>query len=180
MAFAYSYQVDETGYDGLFKAFVRASKEANMEAKEVLERFAPGFADDIRKTFDAGGARGGRHKWRITKNPTPLIDTKRLYNSFNGRVEEHGDEIRVIVGTDVPYARQHNEGIATIGEHERRLLYSTGGLAFMRKVKVREHRRKIIQREFMFLTEEDLSVLDDASSFIFKAISDILGAEAAF
>lgn len=105
--------------------------DVNTWAMAGLGAAALLLADRIRDTFDAKGERGGHPKWLITRNPTPLIKTGRLYRSFEGRVVRSQDGFEVTVATDVPYALKHNDGLEGMPK-----------------------------REFMFFTDDDLDLVE--------------------
>jgi phage gpG-like protein len=100
--------------------------------------------------------------WRLRKNPTKwgkapkrngraiLVDTGQLRRSIRV-IRTTGDE--VVVGTDVPYARAHNEGlrldeIQQVKEHQRKvntIATLKGKKAAARMITVKAHTRRINQ-----------------------------------
>lgn len=153
----------ESPADGLYDLFVRIDSEFDRNILQVLEALAPRLADSIRLSFDVAGERGGRDKWIEIKNPTPLIDTGVLYNSIEGAVEQHGTDYVVVIGTDVPYARVHNEGgwVMTDVVASKNPGRGPRAVSMWRHGEREERELEIPQREFLFLTSEDAMMQED-------------------
>lgn len=91
-------------FDGVWKDIDRATLAG-------LERLSGILPNQIRKTFDAEGERGGNRPWVLGWNPTPLIDSGDLYRSFSGDVDIADRGYELTVSTDIDYARKHDEGL---------------------------------------------------------------------
>lgn len=101
------------------------------DIKKALDIVSPILVNNVRSTFDVSGARGGREKWVVTNNPTPLLGRGELKNSIEGLVEQQGNDFIIVIGTDKDYAQKHNEGLEGFPK-----------------------------REFMFITDGDFQVID--------------------
>ena len=113
-----------------FTTFI--SESVDKDIRLTLDRLAPKLSEAIKSTFDSSGARGGHDAWQVTSNPTPLVKTGHLRNSIEGHIDFSSDGYILVVGTDVDYAKKHNEGLE--------------GLP---------------QREFIFLTTDDERLVDE-------------------
>lgn len=147
------FRIEETPEKGIYTLFGEIEKDFHEEIRVVLDAIAPRLADKIRENFDMKGKREGHAEWDINKNPTPLIDRGNLYKSIEGIVQEQGDNYSVIVGTNLPYAKIHNEGGTTetdvvFDKHRSTGSYwiHTGGFRTM----------DIPKREFLFFVSGDL------------------------
>ena len=159
-----SMNTDETG-KRIQSMMVSYEKNFHSHIKEGMESLIPLLSDSIRANFESAGKRGDGQQWLTKHNPTPLIDTGKLYRSFNGIVEERGKNYVVIIGTDVEYAKVHNEGgvvktdvVPRPKEQRGRGPRTQSMWLHTKKFKQKE----IPKREFMFLTVGDDWNLDDA------------------
>lgn len=112
--------------------FAEVWDEQNTHIQKVLGEVGPRLADRVRETFDRKGERGGHEPWLITNNPTPLIKTGRLYRSIESNVRIDPTGFVLEIGTNVEYGKKHNEGIG------------------------------VPKREFLFLTDDDFALLQEA------------------
>ena len=115
--------------DDLFASVMSDIDKAMLRGLEKLKGILPG---QIRKTFDAKGARGGEPAWPIYYNETPLIDTGDLYRSFEADLNfgDLGSDYELEVYTDVEYARKHDQG-----------------------------EERMPRREFMYFADEDIDLI---------------------
>lgn len=126
--------VERSGWPVLGDLWADLAEEMHTDLVVRFNELGPQLADRIRDTFDAKGARGGNPPWVITFNPTPLIRTRRLYRSFNYEIVDSGETIALEVKTDVPYAREHDQGVGQI------------------------------PRPFMFFADEDIDLIEEVLS----------------
>ena len=134
----------------------------------AMEALVEELEERIKMTFDLGGARDGEPEWLVIHNPSPLVDTGVLQDSIKGRVEEEGDDIVVVMFTNVPYAATHNFGDTVDTDVRPTKKENRGRTSTSMWQHTGEFREvDIPQREFLFLTDKDV---DDIEQHIALAV----------
>lgn len=122
----------------------------------LMEKIAGIMLDAVDENF----VRGGRPAWTPLRyrDGKPLMKTRRLH----GSIEPRADNNQAVVGTNVVYARIHQEGGKTrphvIRPHNKKALRFNGRFAG----KVNHPGSDIPARPFLSLTDDDYAAIGQA------------------
>lgn len=117
---------------------VFSSKEARMALAQLangdlsrpMRAIALILQGSVRKNFSEGGRYdragsvfGGANKWKVTKNPTPLVRMG-MRGGLMGSITPRSDTDTAYVSSDKPYAARQNFG-AAVGARSSLLTHKT-------------------------------------------------------
>ena len=160
MAGEFEIRAELVPKDGLRDSIISFGKGFSKHLRPSLESAAYELAENMKTVFDLKGKRGDNDPWIVTENPDPLVDKGDLRDSIDGEVVDQGNDLVIYIGTDKPYARVLQEG----GEVDTDVVFDPDRTENGSLWKHTGHSRpkEIPERPFLFLTDEDSVLLQDA------------------